>query len=279
VTYASARVVREGAIYHLFERLGRRRYGGLDRELRGILKEKGLRSEDPFDEVVGRSHVIDAPDGTGFLALLEEVAPLLAARVGSSAESLREGFLQGTRIGATPVTHGVALPHLRLAGLEHPEMVLVRARAGVDVPVEDEALTLHHPDGNHRVYALFFLVSPEDDPARHLRLLAQLAERVDADSFHEEWRKARDEQRLKEVLLRDERFLSLSIGREGPTARLDGLTLRELHLPEGSLVAVVRRRGGEILVPSGGTRLAEGDRVTIIGTPERIRELAARYES
>ena len=41
--------MRDGAIYHWFERLGRRRYEGLDPELRGILKEKGLRAEDPFE--------------------------------------------------------------------------------------------------------------------------------------------------------------------------------------------------------------------------------------
>ncbi|RMF67378.1 MAG: amino acid permease, partial [Calditrichaeota bacterium] len=40
--YARKRVARHGAIYHIFARLGQRRFEGLDRELRGILKEKGL---------------------------------------------------------------------------------------------------------------------------------------------------------------------------------------------------------------------------------------------
>ena len=57
--YARKKVVRTGAIYHLFERLGRSRFDGLDIEMRGILKEKGLRESDPFDEIVIRSHVID----------------------------------------------------------------------------------------------------------------------------------------------------------------------------------------------------------------------------
>ena len=58
-TYAKKRVIRTGAIYHIFERLGRQRYGGLESEMRGILKEKGLRDTDPFDEIVTRSNVID----------------------------------------------------------------------------------------------------------------------------------------------------------------------------------------------------------------------------
>ena len=59
IFYARKRISRTGAIYHIFERLGRQRYDGLDSELRGILKEKGLRDEDPFDEIVTRSIVLD----------------------------------------------------------------------------------------------------------------------------------------------------------------------------------------------------------------------------
>ena len=63
--YARERVDREGAIYHVFERLGRQRDTGLDRELRQIMKEKGLREADPFEEVVTAAAIIDTPGGTG----------------------------------------------------------------------------------------------------------------------------------------------------------------------------------------------------------------------
>ena len=43
--YVRPRVHRVGAIYHIFERLGRYRYAELDTELRGILIEKGLRAQ------------------------------------------------------------------------------------------------------------------------------------------------------------------------------------------------------------------------------------------
>lgn len=279
--YADERVVREGAIYHLFERLGQRRYEGLDWELRGILKEKGLRSEDPFDEVVGRSAVVDVEESIDFEELLDQVVPLLAERVPATAEELRQGFLEGTRVGATPVTHGVALPHVRLGDLEHPEMVIVRCRPGIDIPLDDELIPGHrlhpHHDDNHTAFAAFFLASPDADPAQHLRILAQLAERVDEHSFRDEWIDARDEQRLKEVLLRDECFLSLRIHKKTATASLLGRTLRDIHLPEGALITAIRRGSGRILVPSGSTELRENDRVTIIGTPERIRELEKLY--
>ncbi len=272
--YARSRVDREGAVYHLFERLGRRRDEGLDRELRGILKEKGLRREDPFDEVVSRALVYEAPAGTTFEELVEHVSPLLADRVEREAEELSRGFLQGTRIGATPVAHGVALPHLRLDDLDHPELLLVRSASGIEIPLDEENPLGPHP--GHTAFAVFFLISPEDDPARHLRILAQIADRVDADSFRGEWEEAESAQKLKEVLLRDERFLTLKVRSEGPTAVLLGRALADVRLPEGTLITFVRRRG-EAFVPRGKTVLREGDRVTIIGTPERIGDLAARF--
>ena len=64
--YASSRVRREGAIYQLFSRLGRRPYDPLDIELRGIIKEKGLRPTDPFDEIIARAHVLQANPNRGF---------------------------------------------------------------------------------------------------------------------------------------------------------------------------------------------------------------------
>ena len=57
--YGRARTVRSGAIFHTFARLGELQHAGLDVELRGIVKEKGLREEDPFDEVVARAAVLD----------------------------------------------------------------------------------------------------------------------------------------------------------------------------------------------------------------------------
>ena len=58
------------------------------------------------------------------------------------------------------------------------------------------------------------------------------------------------------------------------------LVLRASHqgMPEGSLVALIRRRG-ETLVPRGRTVLHEWDRLTIIGEPLGLKELAERYQS
>lgn len=272
--YAAPRVERQGAIYHVFARLGERRYGGLERELRDILKEKGLREGDPFERVVTEAMVLEVKEHAEFEEVVEQVVALLSGRTGLSATDLRDRFQKGTQIGATPVTGGVALPHLRLRLDIEPMLVLVRAAAGTHIRVRD---TFEATDPQDReVYAMFFLVSPAADPARHLRILAELAGRVDRTGFMEEWVHATDEQMLKEVLIRDERFRPLVLERGDRSEELIGLALSEIRWPAGSLVALINRNGA-VLIPRGTTVLQDGDRLTIIGDPAAILELEERY--
>lgn len=270
LAYGRRRVSRSGAMFHIFARLGQQRLdAGLDPELRSILREKGLREEDPFEQLVANAAVLEIEEVIPFEEMVARVSRQLADRLPATARELEKGFLEGTRIGVTPVAKGVSLPHLRLFGIQQPEMVMVRAADGVDVDVTD----VHggHSSGEP-IHALFFLVSPEEDPKQHLRILAQIAERVDEDEFMDAWLGARNEQVLKEILLQDERYLSLRLRPEGPGAEWIGRALRELDLPEGVLVALVRR-DGRFLVPRGRTILEERDRLTILGGEAEIRSL------
>ena len=273
LNYARKRVTRDGAIYHLFERWGRRRYEGLDRELRNILKEKGLRSDDPFERTIARSFAIDLDEGQPFDEVVRLASERLEHRVPGTASEIFEEFQQGTRTGATPVTHGVALPHLRKAGLMQAEMVIVRSKEGVVVPPDD----FHEVEEEKIVHALFFLVSPDADPGQHLRILAQIAERVDDDDFMEAWLAATSDQQLREIMLRDDRFLTLDLDREAKSGTYIGKALSQLQIPEGALVALIRREG-EMMVPRGNTQLRQGDRLTIIGDPETIWQMAATFD-
>jgi mannitol/fructose-specific phosphotransferase system IIA component (Ntr-type) len=254
--------------------LGQLRYHGLDGELRGILKEKGLRGDDPFDEIVARSLVIDLAGKGDFADLVNRVSDWLSEQMPYSASEIAEQFLEGTRIGATPVTHGVALPHVRVEGLEQPELAFVRCKGGVTITF-DSPLTDHdHEEATFR--ALFFLASPDDNPAQHLRILAQIAGRVDDESFALEWEAAQDEQQLRETLLHEDSFLSLLVAHSTPTEEMIDRPIREVQFPVGCLVALLSR-GGQTIVPQGDTVFQDGDRLTLIGGPESMRELRARY--
>ncbi len=271
--YVRNKVVRSGAIYHMFEKLGRSRYEGLDRELRGILKEKELRKEDPFDELVARSYVIDINRQMEFDEVVEQASVIFSELVKESSDSLRKKFMEGTLVGATPVSHEVALPHLRLEGLAQMEMVMVRSKPGIYIKFKNPATG---EDDEQTLHAIFFLVSPLDNPSQHLRMLAQIARHVENESFANDWEMAEDEQQIKEAILHNERFHSIYIHKDSPTESLIGKQLRELKMPEGSLIALIRR-GEEIIVPRGNTVLQENDRITVIGEPSSMRKFHKRY--
>ena len=251
---------RRGAIYHVFARLGEARHEALDTELRGILKEKGLRSEDPFEEVVLESLVLDLQEVREFDRLIQQVSMLLAGKTGRDATTFEHGFTEGTKTGATPVAKGIALPHMHLDDLDQPLLVLVRVRSDFQFVAGD---VFGREELTEQVHAAFFLVSPLLDPARHLRMLAQLASRIDQEDFEAMWRAAENEMQLREVFLRDDRYLSLRVGPQELAASWAGLQLRDLRLPEGCLIAAIRRRSA--------TSSREEQRASRRGPPAALR--------
>jgi len=276
VYYASDKVERDGAIFHYFARLGERKYQGLDRELRGIIKEKGLREEDPFEIVVARATIFDIKGKINFDQLVEKAATVFSDNLGFPKDRLKENFMQGTKVGATPVSNGAALPHLRLSGIHQPEVVIFRTRKGVLVEVDD--VYIDNGGAQEPVYAFFFLVSPEENPGQHLRLLAQIAGQVDDEDFLKQWLRVKEEQDLREILLRHEHYLRLHLLPDEFTGNWIGKAVRDLHIPAGTLIAIIHR-GKEIIIPRGSTILQEDDRLTIIGAPSGIKVLNEKYLS
>ena len=271
--YARDKINREGAIFHIFERLGRQRYDGLDRELREIMKERGPREADPFDQLLTHARVLDLEGPVAFEELANQASDKLALDLPVTASKLGEGFLMGTRTGATPVSHGAALPHMRSSLLESAHILLARVREGVRIESGTDGV---EDASDEAIRAVFFLVSPESDPGQHLRILAQIARRVDQDSFMPEWLRAESDEQLKEALFRNERIFIMVLGDDQPGSALIGLQLREVSLPDGTLIAMIRREDG-LVIPRGDTTLLDGDRLTVIGRPEGVSALHDRY--
>jgi mannitol/fructose-specific phosphotransferase system IIA component (Ntr-type) len=271
VYYAQDRVVREGAIYHLFARLGRFRHDALDRELQDILEEKDIGDASAYDKLVARASVLRLSDSVSYDEIVGRAAAVLSERSGHSPDALRHGFLEGSRYSSTSVSNGAALAYAQVDGLSRQQLVLAHCQTGTSVLFENGTASMEGAP----IYALFFLLSPKDDEGRHLTTLAAIANRVNEDQFLLEWRSATDEQEIKESLLHHDRYLTLHLLTNTGTEALIDKRIDALTLPTDLLVALIRR-DGELLVPSGRTALREGDRLTIIGQPpgiERLREL------
>lgn len=258
----------------MFERWGRSRYEGIDTELRGILKEKGLRKDDPFDDIVHRSLVIDINRKTDFENVVHNVAMKLENVIKLDSKEIVARVMEGTRVGATPVTHSFALPHFRVEGIDHPEIVLVRSKPGISIEVFDPLS--HEVEEVKIVHGLFFLVSPENNPTQHLRILAKIAGRVDDDDFLPKWETARDEHELQESILYDEQFLSVLVSKQLNTGVLIGKEIKSLLIPDGCLVTTIRR-DGKAIIPKGFTVIKEQDRLIIMGDPNGINEFRKTF--
>ena len=299
--YARSKVVRDGAIYHVFSRLGQRRFEELDREFRQIIKEKGLRDNDPFNDLVARAGLIDAAEGATYDQIADEAARYLARQSGALGfEETRERIADPYHDPNTVLSHQAMLPHFRLKGLDEPELVLVRCRTGLDIPIQRKPKPSADKDGGEAVTprvqrreaeqrqrdseapdsvtvrAIFFLISPDDAPGLHLRVLAQIATRLESDGFMDDWCNAPNEQKLKETLLHHERYVAIRVQADAPSGDLIGTVLADFGLPEDTLVAMIHR-DGRTVAPHGRMTLQERDRLTIIGGTEGIAQLRDRY--
>ena len=82
-------------------------------------------------------------------------------------------------------------------------------------------------------------------------------------------------QRLRPVRRSDNvRYLELRVSHE---SSLDGTLLSDLRLTEVAVIVAVRHEGAT-LIPRGQTRLAAGDRVTIIAAANAVAEVRATFE-
>lgn len=267
--FAFKHVKREGAIYHVHARLGKRRYEGLEHEMRNILREKGLRDEDPYEELVSRSNVIDLDESSDYDDIVKQACDLFSEKLNTSIDNLYKAFTQFDEGSVIPISEGVALNHSRIDNDVLPEMVLVRIRQGLRV--DNERSESFEVDSEN-LSCIIFLISPKSNSGQHLRIIAQIAEMVGSSSFIERWNAAENEGELREILLRDERFLKLELSADNNTQEFIGKMIKDVTLPGQSLITIIRRKG-EIKIPHGITVLQEGDELSIIGEIEDIKEL------
>jgi len=272
--YAYHKIEREGAIFHVHARLGQRRYHGLEHEMRTILREKGLRDEDPYEEVVARAAVIEDMDSnTTYSEVINKAVDTLADRTDISRKELSEIFYNVNKSGAIPIGRGVALNHARVEEDIHAEMVLIRISDGITINTEGfESLSKKSEGDVQKVRSFIFLVSSEKHSGAHLRILAHIAEMVDTRHFMQRWLSAKNDKELREIMLRDEHFINLRISKEDRSVEMIGKEIKDIKLPGDSLIAIVER-DEKLVIPHGDTILREGDKISVIGAKEAINEV------
>jgi mannitol/fructose-specific phosphotransferase system IIA component (Ntr-type) len=273
--YAYGQIERQGAVYRLNdEPLDRRDDYSLEHEMRGILREKGLRDEDPYEMIAGRAPVIDIDnDAISYDEIVRKVCSIFAYKLNMDENEIYNDFSEKHDLGAIPIGRGAALKHIRIEEDIATEMVLVRIKSGL-LPNKEHFEDIGREDGleDEKLYAMIFLVSSENHASQHLRFLAHIVEMVDSEGFLTCWQDAKNKVELRHLMLRDERFISFTITKGNPSEKLIGKQIKDIDLPGQSLINVMKRNG-KIKIPHGNTQLQEGDKLLVIGEPDDIEEL------
>lgn len=247
---------------------------GLEREMRSVLREKGMREEDPYEKVTGRAAVLDIDDSdVSYDEIVKKACSSFAEKLDMDQTELYDTFSEKRDLGAIPIGRGTALKHIRVKGDISPEIVLVRIKNGLPTDKEHfEDLEGNGQTEDKMLYALIFLVSSDDQASQHLRFLAHIVEMIDNKRFLERWKKAEDKEALRHLILRDERFISFTLRSDNQTKEMIGKEIKDLDLPGESLISMLKR-DGNIKIPHGSTQLNEGDRLLIVGEQDDIKEL------
>lgn len=272
--YAYGKIEREGAIFHVHARLGKRKDYGLEREMRTILREKGLRDEDPYEEVVAQAAVIDEPnEKLSYRTIIEQASAILSERVEIDDLQLVDHFCRAQDLGTIPLGNSTVINHIRVDKDCQPQMVLVRIPESITVSTEGFDVLDEEQTGDvENLCAMIFLVSSTMHSSQHLRIIAHLAEMIDSRHFIKRWKSAANETELREILLRDERFINITISKSNNTRTLIGKKIMDIDLPGESLITILKRNS-DIKIPHGYTILRENDELSIIGEAQDIEAL------
>ena len=270
MVFVRHKVKREGAIYHWFALLGKHKHDELENEFMTILREKGLRQDDPFNKTIVRSriHFIDRAD---FDTLVATVSGAIARESGADGADLSEEFLKTTPIDPALVIPEVSLLYAKQPDIRHPVLHIALCEGGIEKPIESHGVrTLE------KIKIFFFLLNDKEQPGQQLRMLSSILNIAERDHFIKDTLSLNSPREIIEYLLQDKRYISFSLSRSEPSQILIDKKLMDVPLPRDVLVVFVDRNHNSFS-PRGNTVLKEGDVLTIIGEPGSINRLYDKY--
>lgn len=190
--YVSRRVSRASAVMHIVERVTARELKTvtLENELRDILLERDDIIEDRFDKLIKQCRILDIKGPREADDLFREVSTILAERLDTDEYVLFEKFLLRETQGGTVVQPGFAIPHIIVDGENKFDILLVRAKDGINFSDTAEPIKI-----------MFILAGTKDQRNYHLRALMAIAQIAQETSFEHRWLTARDTQAIRNIIL------------------------------------------------------------------------------
>jgi amino acid transporter/mannitol/fructose-specific phosphotransferase system IIA component (Ntr-type) len=190
--YVRRRVSRASAAMHVVERVTARELKTvtLENELRDILLQRDEIIEDRFDKLIKECEILDIQGKKTAEVIFRQVSKILEPRLDISEYVLFEKFLHREGEGGTVVQPGFAIPHIVVEGNNKFDILLVRARQGIEFP-----------DTAEPVKIMFVMAGSRDERNYHLRALMAIAQIAQEKDFEKRWFAARDTAAIRNLIL------------------------------------------------------------------------------
>jgi mannitol/fructose-specific phosphotransferase system IIA component (Ntr-type) len=105
-------------------------------------------------------------------------------------EKLTRTIIQRENEASTGMGKGVALPHIKVDGIEEPVAAIGRTSQGLDFRSLDK----------QPVYSVILLISPKQNPDKHLQAMEILFRNLNQDDFRRFLRQAQTAEEIKEII-------------------------------------------------------------------------------
>ncbi len=277
--YAKGKIKRQGAIYHWFELLGRKKYEKIANEFLHIIKEKGLREKDQFDQLITNAEIsfINKSSLLNFKnkpysKLLQNIAEKISENYSINKDELVNQFLSIKSIDTEFIIPYVSIHFASCDKVSSPFAHIIISPKGIR-----KKITKNNVTSEDTIHVFFFIVAPSDDNKLLLRILSRLLDITDRENFHQAITSKQTAREVKEFLLYHERYISFRLK---PTNKVCqhfiGKKIKDIDLPKGLLIAIIER-GGESITPGGDSVLKEKDILTILGHPDKLKEFKKQY--
>ena len=190
--YVRRHVSRASAVMHVVERVTDHELKTvtLENELRDILLQRDDIIEDRFDELIRECEILDIQGKMHSEDIFHKVSKILEPRLDISEYVLFEKFLHREAEGGTVVQPGFAIPHIVVEGENRFDILLVRARDGIEFPDTPEPVKI-----------MFVLAGSRDERNYHLRALMAIAQIAQEKDFEQRWFAARDTAAIRNLIL------------------------------------------------------------------------------
>ncbi len=277
--YAKGKIKRQGAIYHWFELLGKKKYEKIENEFLHIIKEKGPREKDQFDQLITNADISFINKSTllnfktkSYTKLLLNVADKISENLQVNKNELINQFLSVKSIDTEFIIPYVSIHFASCDKVSSPFAHIIISPKGVKKKIIKNEIA-----SEDTIHVFFFIIAPSDDNKLLLRILSRLLNITDRENFHQAITSKQTAREVKEFLLFHERYISFYLNPSNNVClHFIGKKIKNIDMPKGLLIAIIDR-GGESITPGGDTILMEKDTLTIIGQPDKLKEFKKQY--